>query len=319
VSRATVVVSAVLGAPALALLGVAMGLVGRFASVPSDAVVRRPGLGRWPGGGGAWHGVALWPAAATLAVAASPPDGAGWSPAVAARAAVTVAAAAALAAVVTRWAGTRPGVVDDAARSMALVLSVAVAAGAVLTATVPGGDAAGDGFLAAMTAHGWAPATEEQLWSVPGAGAAAVALVVLGAVWPAVTVTPWRARVVAAVGEPEWLMRTGHDPRSIAAQLAGLAAGLGATASVLAGRGGGPVAPAALMLAAQGVAVASVGGPGSIPGALAAALVLSLIGALGDELRPQLGTVAVVAIAAVVMAVRCRDRLRSGAIVEPVR
>lgn len=268
--------SGLLQAPALALLGIAVGLGARFAgatdltigSVAAAAAVVAAGLG---------HDSAMGPLT---------------------NATFVVPLAFAFAYVVHLAVACRPTLVGDRARSLTMSTLLAV----VLVALVVWwrGSAPAGGTL-----------LETSTLTLPGGGEVATAEVWVGLVGAvafaalAVAVTSGRLglRLRVLARAPELLGRTGHDPRRLTALLAAIAAAAAALGGVALTHSGG-LSPLrsweVLVLAAE---VALIGGVGSLPGAVVAALAVSLVRSLGAEvggdwvdLAPHLLTLAVVAV-----------------------
>lgn len=306
---ADVAAGALLDAPLAALLAVGIGLG------------HRAGGGTGAGGGiGAGGGTEWWPgvAAVVSAVGAAAVDaaiGTGSTALVLAPVAALVAAAtvAAGAAAMARWRLWWPE--QAGADPVGRFASVALPLVAVMALVVA---ARGDGPVTLASGS-----TTVRVVGVVVERDAVVAAVLAVTASVAVGVVArrrrWCAPLTVALLAPSLVQRAGRDPRVVLARLAVLAAAVGAMAGVLWARQGAIAPLDAVTLTVAAAEVGVVGGLGSVPGALGAAVVLSLVRAMGDEARPGLGALGVHLLVIVIVVVR-RGRIGPwGAAVEPAR
>lgn len=271
-----IAIEALLRAPTLALLAMAFGLGQRFGARCE-----------------------LWGGAAAVAAAVV----AGWFSGISslgpvANAAAVVPLVFGAAYLLGVFVTTRPEIAGDPTRLVTASALCAVAAVAVLVLW------RGDDAVAATGGGHLRELFGGPSLSTDSLADAVVALAAIAALSAIVTVGRLRVRLVVMDRAPELLTRTGHDARHVSALFGALTAAAAALAGILAGRHGGVAPTAAVALTVAGVETALLGGLGSIPGALGAAVVLSLLGALGDEFRAGWGALAVHALVVLVLFAR---------------
>ncbi len=283
------------------MTGIAAVLAGAMLDAPLAALLAvGVGLGYRVGGRTEW-----WPGTAAVVTAAGAAavdvaTGAGPTALLLAPAAAVVAAATVVsgAAAMARWRLWWPEQV--AADPVGHFASVALPLVAVVSLVVA---VRGEG--PAVLSSGSATVTVVGVVVERGAVLAALmAAAVLVAVGLVVRRRWWHAPLTAALQAPALLQRTGRDPRLVLARLTALSVAVGAMAGVLWARQG-EIAPLDMVTITVTAAEAGVlGGLGSVPGAFGAAVVLSLVRALGDEARPGLGALGVHLLVIVVVAAR---------------
>lgn len=270
------VIEALLRAPTLALLALAFGVGQRFGARCE-----------------------LWGGAAAAVAAV----GAGWLSSATglgpvANAAAVVPLVFGAAYLLGVFVTTRPEIAGDPTRMFTASSLLAVAAVAV-TVLWRGDDpvaATGGGNLRELFGG---PSVSVD--SAVDAAVASAAILALGAL---VTLSRFRVRLVVMDRAPELLVRAGHDARQVSALFGAVTASAAGLAGVLAARHGALTPTAAVALTVAGAETALLGGLGSIPGAIGAAAVLSLLGTLGDEVRQGWGGLAVHAVVLVVLFAR---------------
>lgn len=181
---------------------------------------------------------------------------------------------------------TRPEISGDATRLFTASALVGIAAVGLLVmwrGDAPVGPALAD---ATITIFGGPTIAVEAIVT------AVVALGAIAAMTLLVTVSRFRIRLVVVDRAPELLQRAGHDARHVSALFGALTASAAALAGILSARHGAIAPSSAVQLTVLGVETALLGGLGSIPGALGAATLLSLVTGMGNEYRAGWGSLA---------------------------